>query len=153
MMARIGNIGRGDLVHHVGGRVAKHPLGADVEDLNDSLRVGGDAGKVGTVENRALQRANPRARLVISIEHGVSPVAPSLADRWRENRGYRSSSSRGPRLKEPLRTLSGPMHNTWSVALVFSRCGHASVPIGYSAARRCGVEAVMIHGDAHPSSR
>ena len=23
----------------------------------------------------------------------------------------------------------------------------------YSAARRCGVEAVMIHGDAHPSSR
>jgi len=43
--------------------------------------------------------------------------------------------------------------DTWPVALVFSRCGHASVPIGYSAARRCGVEAVMIHGDAHPSSR
>ena len=43
--------------------------------------------------------------------------------------------------------------DTWPVALVFSRCGHASVPIGYSAARRCGVEAVMIHGDGHPSSR
>ena len=54
-LLRIGNIGRRDLVHHVGGRVAKHPLGADVEDLNDTLRVGGDAREVGAVEDRALQ--------------------------------------------------------------------------------------------------
>ena len=58
---RIGNIGRRDLVHHVGGRVAKHPLGADVEDLNDALRVSGDAREVGAVEDRALQ--GPRLEL------------------------------------------------------------------------------------------
>jgi hypothetical protein len=52
----IGNVGRGDLVHHVGGGVPQHPLGADVEDLNDALRVGRDTREVGAVENRALQR-------------------------------------------------------------------------------------------------
>jgi hypothetical protein len=92
-LLRIGNIGRRELVHHVGGRVAKHPLGADVEDLNDALRVGGDAREVGAVEDRALQSprleqrlfrllarsvvgalgdADPRARLVVSISHGVA---------------------------------------------------------------------------------
>ena len=75
---RIGNVGRRDLVHHVGGRVAEHALGADVEDLNDALGVGGDAGEVGAVEDRALQGANPR-RLAVSIEHGISPVAPALS--------------------------------------------------------------------------
>ena len=91
---RIGNVGRRDLVHHVGGRVAQHPLGADVEDLNDALRVGGDAREVGAVEDRALQGprleqrlfrllargvvgalgdADPRPRLVVSISHGVGP--------------------------------------------------------------------------------
>jgi len=32
---RVGNIGRGDLVYHLVSRVAQHPLGADIEDLND----------------------------------------------------------------------------------------------------------------------
>src|ERR1700690_1575169 len=44
-----------DLVHYLGGRVAQHPLGADVENLDNALRVGGDAGEVGAVEDRALQ--------------------------------------------------------------------------------------------------
>ena len=52
---RIGNVGRRDLVHHFGGGVAQHPLGADVEDLDDALRVRGDAREVGAVEDRALQ--------------------------------------------------------------------------------------------------
>ena len=52
---RIGDIGGRDLVHHLGGRVAEHPLGADIEDLDDALRVGGDAGEIGAVEDRALQ--------------------------------------------------------------------------------------------------
>ena len=39
---RVGNIGRGDLVHHVGGRVAQHALGADIEDLNDAFGVSGN---------------------------------------------------------------------------------------------------------------
>ena len=60
---RIGNVGRRDLVHHFGGRVAQHPLGADVEDLNDALRVGGDAREVGAVENRALQGPRLEQRL------------------------------------------------------------------------------------------
>ena len=55
---RIGNVGRGDLVHHVGGRVAQHALGADVEDLDDALRVGGDARKIGAVEES--RSARPR---------------------------------------------------------------------------------------------
>ena len=58
-LLRIGNVGRRDLVHHFGGRVAQHPLGADVEDLNDALRVGGDAREVGAVEDRALQTPPP----------------------------------------------------------------------------------------------
>jgi hypothetical protein len=72
-----------------------------------------------------LQGADSRSHLVVSIEHGVSPVTPHLADRLRENRGFRSSS-RGLQLKEPLRAVSGLMHtragvkgsafpgNTWS---------------------------------------
>ena len=52
---RIGNVGRRDLVDDFGGRVAQHPLGADVEDPDDAFRVGGDAREVGAVENRALQ--------------------------------------------------------------------------------------------------
>ena len=52
---RIGDVGRRDLVHHLRGRVAQHPLGADIEDLDDALRVRGDAREVGAVEDRALQ--------------------------------------------------------------------------------------------------
>ena len=53
----VGDVGRRDLVRHVGGRVPEHPLGADVEDLNDPFRVGGDAGEVRAVEDGALERA------------------------------------------------------------------------------------------------
>ena len=53
----IGDVGRRDLVRHLGGRVPQHPLGADVEDLDDAPRVGRDAGEVGAVEDRALQGA------------------------------------------------------------------------------------------------
>ena len=53
---RIGNVGGRDLVHHLGGRVAQHALGADIEELNDAFLVGGDAREVGAVENRVLQR-------------------------------------------------------------------------------------------------
>ncbi len=54
---RIGDLGRGDLVHDVGRRVAQHALGADVEDLDHAPGVGGDAGEIGAVENRVLQGA------------------------------------------------------------------------------------------------
>ena len=67
---RIGNVGRGDLVHHFGGRVAQHALGADIEYLNDALLVGGDAREVGAVENRVLQGPRLEQRL----------FAPDLGD-------------------------------------------------------------------------
>ena len=77
---RIGNVGRGDLVHHVGGRVAQHALGADVEDLNDALRVGGDAGEVGAVENRALQGPRLEQRLFRPLARGVVGADQQVAD-------------------------------------------------------------------------
>jgi hypothetical protein len=60
---RIGNVGRRNLVHHLGGRVAQHPFGADVEDLDDALCVGGDARKVCAVEDRTLQGPRLQQRL------------------------------------------------------------------------------------------
>ena len=46
-----------DLVHHVGGGIAQHAFGADIEYLDDALRIGGDAGEVGAVEDGVLQGA------------------------------------------------------------------------------------------------
>ena len=77
---RIGNVGRRDLVHHVGGRVAQHALGADVEDLDDALLVGGDAGEIGAVENRALQRARLEQRLFRLLARGVVGADQQVAD-------------------------------------------------------------------------
>ena len=54
-LLRIGYVGRSDLVHDIRGDVAQHALGADVENLDHALRVGGDAGEVCAVENRILQ--------------------------------------------------------------------------------------------------
>ena len=77
---RIGNVGRGDLVHHVGGRVAQHALGADVEDLDDALRVGGDAREVGAVENRVLQGPRLEQRLFRLLAGGVVGADQQIAD-------------------------------------------------------------------------
>ncbi len=77
---RIGNIGRRDLVHHFGGRVAQHPLGADIEDLNDALRVGGDAREVGAVEDRALQGPRLEQRLFRLLARGVVGADQQIAD-------------------------------------------------------------------------
>ena len=52
---RIRNIGRRDLVHHIGSGIAEHALSTDVENLNDTFGVGGNARKIGTIENGALQ--------------------------------------------------------------------------------------------------
>jgi hypothetical protein len=52
---RIGDVGRGKPVHDFARRIAEHALGADVEDLDHALGVGGDAGEIGAVEDRLLQ--------------------------------------------------------------------------------------------------
>jgi hypothetical protein len=49
----IGEVGGGDLVDDFGGGVAEHVFGADVEDLDDAVGVGGDGGEVGAVEDGA----------------------------------------------------------------------------------------------------
>jgi hypothetical protein len=48
------------------------PLGADVEDLDDALRVGGDAREVGAVEDRALQGARLEQRLFACLRAVLS---------------------------------------------------------------------------------
>ena len=45
----VGNVRRRDAVQHFAGRVAEHALGTHVEDLDDTVLVGGDAGEVGAV--------------------------------------------------------------------------------------------------------
>ena len=79
-LLRVGNVGRRDLVHHVGGRVTQHPLGADVEDLDDALRVGGDAREVGAVEDRVLQRPGLEQRLFRLVSRGVVGANQQIAD-------------------------------------------------------------------------
>src|SRR5476649_2375350 len=64
-LGRIGNVGGGDLVDHLGGLEAQHALGADVENLDHALRIGGDAGEIGTVENSVLQGAGFQQQLPI----------------------------------------------------------------------------------------
>ena len=80
---RIGNVGRGDLVHHLLGRVPQHALSADVEDLDYALRVGGDAGEIGAVEDRALQSPGIEQRLcACDVRVRIGPVSgPSVGNR------------------------------------------------------------------------
>ncbi len=42
-LGRVGDVGRGDLVDHIFGLIAEHALGADVENLDDAVLIGGDA--------------------------------------------------------------------------------------------------------------
>jgi hypothetical protein len=53
---RIKEIGQRNFVNHFSGQVAQHAFRADIENLDDAVRVGGDAGKKSAIENRALQR-------------------------------------------------------------------------------------------------
>ena len=67
----IGNIRRGDLVDDFGRRDPQHPLGADIEDLDDPLGVGGDAGEIGAIEDSALECA----RLQQHVFRRLGPIA------------------------------------------------------------------------------
>src|ERR1035438_10003334 len=77
---RIGDIGRGDLVHHVGRQVAQHALGADIEDLNDALLVGGDTREVGAVENCGLQGPCLQQSLFRPLARGIIGADQQVAD-------------------------------------------------------------------------
>src|SRR5690606_1433574 len=72
-LAPVRNVGRRDPVHHLSSGVAEHALGADIENLDDAVCIGGDAREVGTVEDGALQRTG--------LQYGlrVAPVVPGLA--------------------------------------------------------------------------
>ena len=60
----VGQVCGGDLVDDFGGGVAEHAFGADVEDLDDAVGVGGDGGEVGAVEDGALEGAGFEKDLV-----------------------------------------------------------------------------------------
>jgi hypothetical protein len=70
----IGDVRRGDLVHHLRGCVAQHALRADVEDLDDPAGVRGDAGEVGAVENGVLQGPG------LEVVFGAADQAAGLFD-------------------------------------------------------------------------
>ena len=71
---RVGDIGRRDPVHDVGGRVAQHALRADVEDLDHARGVRGDLREMGAVEDRRLQ--DLRLGFGVPVVHLTS--APAL---------------------------------------------------------------------------
>ena len=79
-LLRIGDVGGGDLVHHLGGGVAEHAFGPDVENLNHAVGVGGDAGKVLAVEDGALQGAGLEQSLFGLLAGGVVGADQQIAD-------------------------------------------------------------------------
>ena len=58
----VGDVGGRVLIHEIRRRVAEHPLGADVEDLDHPCGVRRDAREVRAVEDRALERARAQQR-------------------------------------------------------------------------------------------
>jgi hypothetical protein len=63
----IGNIGGCDPVYHFFGCIPQHPFGAEIEELNETALIGGDAAEIGAVENRDLQGAGSQHGLGASI--------------------------------------------------------------------------------------
>ena len=55
-LQRIGDMGRCQQIHHVGGCITQHAFSAGVEQLDAAFFVGRDDREVGAVENGALQR-------------------------------------------------------------------------------------------------
>jgi len=72
--------GRRDLVHHFSGGITKHPLGPDIKDLNDTLRVRGDTREISAVEDRALQRPCLEKRLFRQLARSVVCANEKVAD-------------------------------------------------------------------------
>ena len=61
---RIVDVAGVDLVDDLGGKVAQHAFGADIEELDDAFFVGGDDREIGARENGVLQRAGLEQRLL-----------------------------------------------------------------------------------------
>ena len=57
-LGRVGNVRRGNFIHHIDCGVTQHALGTDVKNLNDAVGIGGNAGKIGAVKNCTLQRTS-----------------------------------------------------------------------------------------------
>ena len=76
----IRDIRRGDPVHHVGSGVTQHAFRADVEDLDDTFRVGGNAGEIRAVENGALQGSRLQQRFLGTLACRVVGTDQQVAD-------------------------------------------------------------------------
>ena len=96
------------LFDHLGGRVAEHALGPDVEDLNDALLVGGDAREVGAVENGVLQGACLEQRLFCLFARGIIGADQQIADDCTlivSQRRYRNDSRKTAAVLADIRQL------------------------------------------------
>ena len=76
----VGNVGRRNRVYHLAGVVAQHPLGPDVEDLDHTLRIRRDAGEVGAVEDRTLQRTGLKQSFLGFLTRGVVGADQQIAN-------------------------------------------------------------------------
>src|SRR6185295_964554 len=129
---RVGNIGRRYLVHHFGGRIAQHSFGADVEDLNHTFFIGGDAREIRAVENSVLQSPGLEQCLAPPKFHAAVRVgllfasAPAHAG-FPHRLSHLSSSTREKRLPLPA-SLSNSMCPPISAASFCDRCSPSPVP-------------------------
>ena len=84
-----------DLVDHLGGGVAQHAFGADVEQLNDAFLIGGDDGEVGAVEDGVLQCTGLQQRqLAADFVDALERL--DLWRRWRDKLACRAGMGVGP---------------------------------------------------------
>jgi hypothetical protein len=87
---RVVDVARIDPVHDFGGLIAQHPLGADVEQLNDALLVGRDDREIRAGENGVLQRPGLEQR-------GLAPRFAQAIGFRRRRAGCRAGSCKGHR--------------------------------------------------------
>ncbi len=92
----------GDFVYHLKPGVAKHAFSPHVEDLDHAFSVGGDAGKVGTVEDGTLQRFGASQGLlpVLGVRLPVGSVGIDVPSAGRVGKDILPMTSRwvGPTL-------------------------------------------------------
>ena len=114
-------------IHDVGGRVAEHPLGADVEDLDHARGVSRDAREVRAVEDRALEGARAQQRRDVphlrTRDDRIGLPAPQ--DRHLNHRGEMLDRGRTARWSRSAR------------ARVARRRRKDCRPIGHGVARAC----------------
>ena len=79
---RIVNVAGTESVDDVGRQISEHPLGADVEQLDDAAFVGGDDREIGAGQDGVLQRACFQQRFLASLLDDAVRFQPIVTDRY-----------------------------------------------------------------------